>query len=108
MRILPNVSCDSSGSSFSRFVETDPEGSEFVVNVDIDGRPAAALIDSGASHSFLNTAYVKSAGWKLLPTAEAATVLGSGDLSAPIDGVTSPISCAFGARSAVHSFRVMP
>ena len=73
--------------------------------MDIDGRPAAALIDSGASHSFLNTAYVKSAGWKLLPTAEAAALLGSGDLSAPIDGVTIPISCA---RSAVHFFRVMP
>ena len=80
---------------------------DFIVEANIDGSVVSALLDSGASHSFIDPKFVEESGW---PTSEVdGTVsLAFKGLSAPISGQTPSVMCTIGSRSVMHRFLVMP
>eukprot|EP00697_Spironema_sp_BW2_P013001 gnl/Spiro4/29725_TR14599_c0_g1_i1.p1 gnl/Spiro4/29725_TR14599_c0_g1~~gnl/Spiro4/29725_TR14599_c0_g1_i1.p1 ORF type:complete len:1590 (-),score=337.19 gnl/Spiro4/29725_TR14599_c0_g1_i1:22-4635(-) len=73
--------------------------------VTVGGHAVTALVDTGASHSFLDLQLAYNVGCPISPS-ELVIGLGSADATAPNYGLTSPLTCSTGAHTTLSPFYV--
>ena len=82
------------------------EASEYVVDILLDDHPIQALLDTGASHSFVDLGFITS---KNIPntTVSCDVGLGAHGAQAQATGKTLPLRCIMGSKACLAEFFVM-